>query len=139
MGGIWYNYDDVLSLNKLFMFIIGIRGGGKSYGAKKWAINDYIKRGNQFIYLRRTKVELDEVVNTLFADIQGRFPLYTFQQQGGEFYIYPTKERENEGFKLDDHLAGFAMSLSTAGHRKSSSYPNVNKIICVIINDHVLI
>ena len=129
MSSIWYNYDEVLSLNKLFMFIIGIRGGGKSYGAKRWAINDYIKRGNQFIYLRRSKVELDEVVDTLFADIAGIFPSYSFISKGGTFYIYKTAERDNEDFKLDDHVAGFALSLSTAGQRKSSSYPLVNKII----------
>ena len=38
----WYDYSKVLSYNAMFNFIIGERGVGKTYGAKKYAINRFI-------------------------------------------------------------------------------------------------
>ena len=38
-----------------FLFIIGGRGTGKTYGAEKWAIES----GKKFIFLRRTQSQAD--------------------------------------------------------------------------------
>lgn len=88
---------------------------GKTYGCKEWAILDFIKNKNQFVYVRRYKEELKKIT-TFFADIAGAFPDHNFKVRGKEFYI-------------DDELAGVAMALSTAKINKSNSYPNVTKII----------
>ena len=53
----YYSFDDILSRNGVFNFIIGGRGIGKTYGAKKIAIDTYLETGKQFIYLRRYKSE----------------------------------------------------------------------------------
>ncbi len=53
----YYDYGRVLSYHAPWMFIIGARGLGKTYGAKKLVIGDWVKKRWQFIYLRRTAEE----------------------------------------------------------------------------------
>ena len=53
----YYDYGPVLSRNAVFNMIMGARGLGKTYGAKKLVIKEFINHGNQFIYLRRYKEE----------------------------------------------------------------------------------
>lgn len=113
--GMWYDLGRILSYNKIINFIVGNRGGGKSYAAKKWAINDFIKNKKQFIYLRRYNTELTDIQN-YFSDIKDKYPNIEFKIEAGKFYI-------------NDEVAGFYMPLSTSQRKKSTSYPNVNKII----------
>lgn len=111
---IYYNLGELLSYNCLFNFVIGNRGGGKTYGFKDWAIKDFLKNGNQFIYLRRYKSELVDS-DKFFSDIQLAYPDHEFKVDG-------------RTFKIDDEVAGYAVALSTALTKKSVPYPLVNKI-----------
>ena len=111
---IYYNLGELLSYNCLFNFVIGNRGGGKTYGFKDWAIKDFLKNGNQFIYLRRYKSELVDS-DKFFSDIQLAYPDHDFKVDG-------------RTFKIDDEVAGYAVALSTALTKKSVPYPLVNKI-----------
>ena len=54
----YYNYNKIRSYNALFNFIIANRGGGKSYGAKEMVIKNFLKRCEQFVYVRRYKAEI---------------------------------------------------------------------------------
>ena len=65
----WYDVRKTLSYNCLFNFVIGNRGCGKTYSCKKWAVDDYLKNGNEFIYLRRYDSELDLVKKSFFNDL----------------------------------------------------------------------
>ena len=47
----FYDYSKLLSYNALLNFVIGERGVGKSFGAKKFVITDYLKNGNEFVYI----------------------------------------------------------------------------------------
>ncbi len=111
---IYWNIQKPLSYNALFNFIVGARGTGKTYGFKHWAIKDFIKTGSQFVYVRRYKQELKDIKN-FFSDILDTFPSHTFNVKGNTFYI-------------DDKIAGYSIPLSTAKIKKSTAYPNVNKI-----------
>lgn len=111
----YYSNQKLLSYNKLFNFVVGNRGGGKSFNAKEWSIKDFIKNGNQFIYIRRYKTELEHI-QTYFTDIAFKFPDNKLEVKGRNFYI-------------DGKLAGYAIPLSTSQKEKSTSYPKVNKII----------
>ena len=114
----WYNYDRVISYNALFNFIIGERGVGKSYGAKKFVINDFLKRGNQFVYLRRYKTELKNSVPKFFDDLQAN----------DEFKGHKFKVKENT-FYCDDKVIGYAIPLSVANILKSTSFAKVKTIV----------
>jgi hypothetical protein len=92
-------------------FILTNRGGGKTYGFKRKAINNFLKNGKQFIYVRRYKTEFKKII-TFFDDIKEEFPEHTFKCSKNYAYI-------------DDKIAGFFIPLSTANNEKSTAYPNV--------------
>lgn len=117
----WYNYDRINSYNSFFHFILTNRGFGKSYGAKKRAIDRFLKYGEQFVYVRRYKTELKKI-NKYFEDIKEKYPSHEFEVKGRTFYI-------------DGKVAGYAIPLSTSLTEKSNPYPNV----CTIIYDEFII
>ena len=55
----YYNPQKLLSYNCLFNFIEGERGNGKTYAFKKFCIDNFIKKGLQFIWVRRYESELE--------------------------------------------------------------------------------
>lgn len=116
----WYDYSRVLSYGKaMFIFIIGERGVGKTYGAKKWCINKFIKKGEQFIYLRRYKTELRESAgdtDKFFKALYNEFPNHTFKITGNKIYC-------------DNKVMGYTIALSTSNILKSTSFDGVTTII----------
>ena len=65
----WYDLNKTLSHNAFINIVIGSRGTGKTYALKNKALNNYLKKGEQFIYLRRYKEESKRIRNSLFADL----------------------------------------------------------------------
>lgn len=120
----WYDIGKTLTYNCLFNFIIGARGCGKTYAAKKRAIKLFLERGHQFVYLRRYQEELDETAPTYFDDIllNNEFPDVSIKYSGGQYFI-------------NDQLAGYGMALTKAKSYKSSSFP----LVYLIIFDEFLI
>lgn len=112
---IYWDITPSLSYNALFNFIVGARSAGKTFGAKQWAIKDFLKNKKEFIYLRRYKTELKTIKN-FFNDIAFLFPECEFLVKPPNFYI-------------NGKLAGTAIALTTSKIEKSTSFPNVNKII----------
>ena len=53
----WFRLKAILSRNAVFNIIVGPRGDGKTFAAKEKAINNAIRKGEQFILLRRYKTE----------------------------------------------------------------------------------
>lgn len=120
----WYDIGQTLSYNCLFNFVIGSRGCGKTYAAKKRAIKQFIEKGHQFVYLRRFQDELMETAESYFNDIvfNDEFPEVVIEYKNGCYYV-------------NDQLAGYAMALTKAKDYKSISYP----LVYLIIFDEFLI
>ena len=78
----YYDYDKISSYNATFNMIITNRGFGKTYGAKKRAINKFLKKGEQFIYVRRYKSELKKVKDKFFEKIKKEFEGHKFEIKG---------------------------------------------------------
>lgn len=110
----WYDINRTLSYNCLFNFIVGNRGGGKTYGFKEWAIRSFLKTGKQFVYVRRYKQELKNI-KKYFDDIEEAFPEHDFKADKGTF-------------KIDGEIAGYYIPLSTSKIEKSVAFPKVDKI-----------
>lgn len=104
------------SYNCLFNFIVGMRGNGKTYGTKQEVIINFIKTGEQFIYLRRFKEELKKIRTRYYDDIRDAFPDHSLECKSGCFYI-------------DGKLAGYTQALSTSKIEKSNPFPKVTTII----------
>lgn len=116
---IYWDITDPLSFNAHFYIIMGNRGGGKSYGAKAYAIEVIVrKKHKKFAYVRRYKEELKDSANTFFNDLaeNGIMDGCEYEYKGGKFYI-------------DGQVVGYAFALSTAKTKKSMSFPDVEFII----------
>lgn len=120
----WYDIGQTLTYNCLFNFIIGNRGSGKSYAAKKRAIKLFKEKGHQFIYLRRYAEELKTSAESYFNDIvhNKEFPDDEITYADGCYYV-------------NGELAGYAAALTKAKDFKSSSFP----LVYLIIFDEFLI
>ncbi|MBO5712589.1 MAG: phage DNA encapsidation protein [Clostridia bacterium] len=112
---IYYSPAPLLSQKCIFNYVIGNRGGGKSFSGKVLAINRFKKKGKQFIYLRRYQTELDEITD-YFADVRFKFPEDKLEQKGSNLYI-------------NGELAGYMIALSKSMSLKSNPYPLVTTII----------
>lgn len=125
----FYNYDKLYSYNGVFNFLCGARGLGKTYGAKKKAVEDFIKNGNQFILVRRYKEELAKTKDSFFADLEanGGFPGYDFRVNGFKAEMAPEETRDEKKRKWE--TAGYFIPLSVAQSVKGVSYPRVKTII----------
>ena len=112
-----------LSYNALFNFIVGMRGGGKTYGGLRWAIGNFLKspkyNPRQFMYVRRYKTELEKLTQTR----NGRL----FNAVSAEFVEHELKAESNV-LTCDKQVCGYAVPLSTSGTMKSDSFPNVTDI-----------
>lgn len=124
----FWDINRTLTHNSLFNVIVGNRGGGKSYGAKRYAIDNFIKNGEQFGYIRRYKEDLKEPMAQFFNDILDRYPDYEFKTDSRYFYIRHKPEDERTKW-TDKDIAGYGFILSTASNKKSIAYPNVTTLI----------
>ena len=125
---IYLNFDKVLSYNAFLTFLIADRGIGKTFGAKKYCINHYIKKHKKFAWIRRYGTDLGETFgdskepNKFFKDIEVKFPSYNF-----------TTENDEKGkikyCIMNDHIIGYGMSLKSAESLKGTQYNDVDTII----------
>lgn len=115
----WYNLNDLLSKNRIYNYIIGIRGGGKTFACQMWCIRDFKKTGNKFIWLRRYNTEIDEIKkgnNWCSRTLREKFPEDEITTKGKNIY-------------LNGKHCGVMIALSTAPRVKSINYDEYDKII----------
>lgn len=114
-NSIYYDIAGLLSQRCIFNFVIGNRGGGKTFGGKKLCINRFKRKGQQFAWIRRYQTELD-TLSDFWADIRPFYPEDELTQVGDKLYI-------------NGDLAGHLIALSTSMKLKSVAYPLVQTII----------
>ena len=113
-----YTYKRIKAMHRLINFIIGARGCGKTFGFKEDAVEDFLKDGSQFIYMRRYEKELmDAKARELF------FPLDLRRKYAEHELIY-----RNGYYMIDGKPAGFPFPLSTSNQMKSIEYDNVKNV-----------
>ena len=117
-NSMWVDFNKIFSFNALINMIITERGIGKTYGASKSVVSDFLKNKNEFAYIRRYKSELKKAVPNFFQAINknNEFPSHNLSSKGNSFYC------DNQEF-------GYAMTLSTAQDLKSSNFSKVRTII----------
>lgn len=114
----YYDYHKIISYNAFINFLIGERGCGKTFGCTKFMINNFIKKKEQFVVIRRYKSEMKETLDTFFDSMikNNVFSDHKFTTKGNKFYI-------------DDELAGYGIVLSTSQNLKGSNFDNVKTIM----------
>ena len=122
-NSIYWNINELLSYNALLNFVIGERGVGKSYGAKLYVANRFIKKGEQFVYIRRYKTELKT------AMMKNSTPVF-FEQITNDPKMEGHKfSNTKDTMSIDGKICGYAIPLSVANILKSSTYDKVTTII----------
>lgn len=118
----YYNYDKLFSRDFVIAFVIGERGVGKSFNAKLALLKRFIKTGEQFIYIRRYKTELDTALNNFWGDLQsnGYFD---------DLELTVKRSKMLTQFMCDGAVCGYAVPLSTANILKSTAFPDVTTIV----------
>ena len=113
----FYNYDRVISYNCPVNILIGERGVGKSYGAKEYVINRWLKKKEKFLYIRRYDNEIKAVFSKgFFLDIAPAFPELKLKSEKKKFYC-------------GKDVIGYAKRLTEAQDLKSASFDDVTTII----------
>lgn len=134
----FYSFNLLLSYNATYNFVVGGRGLGKTYDAKKRAIRKALTKGEQFIYLRRYKTEIPASKQTFFADISQEFPGWDFRVIGNTASAaraidpdkYANESEFNKALKERKWRdIGFFYALSSAQSLKSVSFPKVTVIL----------
>ena len=141
----WYNPQKMLSYNQYLNFVIGGRGIGKTFGMKKYLFKRFIEKGEQFIYLRRNKSELDridkdkffttELLNQVFTNFEVLdsdaskihtkiiFRADNMEQEENTLVLSSTK------IILNRKIVCYLKSLSTWVDLKGSEYDEVMSIL----------
>lgn len=103
--------------------IIGARGLGKTYGVRKYMIEDYIKNGIRFVEITRYREENNDVAANYFSRIivDNLFPDYEFRTRN------KTAEIRKKGAK-DWETCGYFIPLSLQQQKKKTTYTNVRNI-----------
>jgi hypothetical protein len=130
----WYTSTTQLTYNRIFNFAVGVRGGGKTFNSLRECIEKHLKekkagREWEFIYLRRRVVDLDDACagskgsGDLFADIRAKgffadHELKVVSDKSGGYNFY-----------CDGVIMGYGKALSTAASRRSTSKPNVKRML----------
>jgi hypothetical protein len=122
----YYNYSKIWSFNAVFSFILGGRGLGKTFGAKKQVIKNAITKGEEFIYLRRFKTELG-TRESFFDDIAHEFPEYEFRVNGIYAQYAPISAVDEK--KRQWTRMGYFYALTQAQSLKGKTFPAVTIII----------
>lgn len=113
-----YTYKRLKACHRLVNFIVGARGCGKTFAFKDDAVEQFLKDGSQFIYMRRYEKELlDAKARELF-----------FPSDLKKKYIEHELIFRNGYYMIDGKPAGFPMALSTSNEMKSIEYDNVKLV-----------
>ena len=127
----YWDINRTLTHNALFYVIVGNRSAGKSYGCKKKGIENFIKKKEQFIYVRRYEKDLKDSIPTFFDDLikNNEFPDFEFKVDGFKLYCRLKVDEEKKVAWTKDDICGYGVILSTADNKKSISYPSVTMIM----------
>ncbi len=111
----YINVKDSLNYKRLFTFIVGNRGGGKTYSAKRWMIEQWINFQSKSFYIRRYDTEFEDAKNFIL-DIQHEYP-------DMEFTV------NNYGVYLNGEIFIYFRALTKSVNIKSSTFPDVGQIV----------
>ena len=114
----WFDIHKILSYNALLNILIGERGCGKTFACSEFCVSQFIKKGYEFVYLRRFKTDLKKSVPKFFGGLikEGKFLDHELSNNGNTFYV-------------DGKIAGYALTLTEAQSIKSTNFPNVKYIV----------
>lgn len=114
----FFNPNNVFENNYLLNFVVSERGSGKTFSTLKYCVEQFLEKGEQFVYLRRTEIERDNSITTL---------LYQLQDEGlflGNRFVV-----RDDHITCDGKIICRCLAVSTAYKHKSVSFSKVKTVI----------
>lgn len=133
----YYHVEDILSLHAKYNMIFGERSAGKTYACLEYALKKYFEEQSQFAYIRRWEEDTKGKRGaSLFAPLieNGLIEKYS-KGEYNEIYYYSGRwylsyfDRQTMKRTPAPEPIGYAFSLSTMEHDKSTSYPKIKTCI----------
>ena len=114
----YYTPNKVLTYGKVLNIVMGNRSSGKSFGWKNFLLNRFIKKGRQFLYVRRYVNEIQgSRAEELFNDVADlKYPDHDIQIK-------------KQTILVDGEKAGWLIGLSATYKIKSSDFKDVDFIV----------
>lgn len=133
----FYSLKRILSENAVYNMVFGERSNGKTYAVLKYAIEDYVKNGGTFAYLRRWKEDVTGArASSVFSALNANDEIIKLTKGKYEAIVYNASKfylanYNDEGKPIynESDLFGYTFALSDSEHNKSISYPKVRTIL----------
>lgn len=121
----YWDIRHILPYQRNFNFINGPRSIGKTYGCQKYFLQRALEKGEEFVYIVRTK---DLINNGAFEAafrkvVQKEFPEVTLK------FTLTECVHEIDGDKVEKIPIGYCIALSDYVNVKKQSYPNVRWLL----------
>ena len=134
----YYDIRDTLRgyPNAHYYVVYGERSNGKTYSSLDYALDNFIKNGEQFAYVRRWGEDIrKKQMSQLFAAHAENGEIAKLSKQnwtgmdytGNKFKL--TKADEEGKLIISEEIAGYAFDLNSMEHYKSISFPRITTII----------
>ena len=133
----YYSLTKILKENADYNIIIGERSNGKTFACLQYAIEDFVKNGNESAYLRRWKEDIiGKRAEQIFSAISQSSIIQKITENEysdvvfyrGKFYL-ANYDTEKKRFIASKKPFCYAFALSDMEHDKSTSYPRIKNII----------
>ena len=117
----YLNLHKIVSYNIPVNLLFTERGMGKSYSVKDYVIKKYLKKGEQFLYIRR----YDNEIKTIF---EGGNQKDFFDDIKEKYQEHKLKAKERK-FYCNGEVFGYAKRLTEAQDLKSGQFSKITTII----------
>lgn len=122
--------------NAYYYVVFGERSNGKTYSALSYAMERYVKTGEQFAYIRRygEDIRKKNLTNLFSGHIEnGLVKSLTNNKYNSVNYttskFYFERLDEDGNHEQSEEPIGFAFDLNSMEHYKSTSFPKITTII----------
>lgn len=129
MSSKFYDWGATLSRSRASIFaVIGNRGVGKTYGARKMGVNHGIRRNRRYVEVVRYKSELDNFKKGYFDKFiqNGEFPDHVFKVEGNMGYVARAPQ-DDESPRWQPLV--YFVALSQQHKYKTNTFADVDYII----------
>lgn len=135
----YYNVRSLLSRvpDAHYYMIIGERTNGKTYSVLDYCLDRYVNYGEEMVYIRRFDEDIkykrgskifDNLINNKVIEKLTKGQWNDVYYYAGCWYLKKTDKNDPKNTVVAERPFGYAISLSSEEHDKSTAYPNVKNI-----------
>lgn len=124
----YYNFDELKKCKTLFNFTISPRSSGKTIAMKKQTVDDFLKTGKRFVYVRRRGIEITTSRLKGFYEKMQKYYHKNLDLDFDKGRFVLVHERGDTGAVKSCDIIGYAVALSTAINERSVDFVNIGAI-----------